>query len=136
MNIDSIPVRVETSEVSGDDMNIRSILVEIQHGLDSLQENEQKMIIDLGSIPLASIERARLFELLGQGEIKIHLSCLGESEIYETFYPGVWVVKHRDEQGEFSGMFIEVCEIPDIVLSNKSEIQASVIGIKELIEKL
>ena len=141
MNIEAIPVNVEFSksaekDLLDDSFNIRSVLVEIQHGLEVFYKNGDKTIIDLGAIPLAPMERNKLFELLGKGEVHIGLSSLGESEIYETLFSGVWVVKHRDEQGEISAMFIEVCDIPDIVLSQQDEISSSVVEIQELIDRL
>lgn len=130
-----IPIqRIDTSP-SQDNINIRSILLEIQSGLEKFCNNGSRHIIDLGAIPLSGYEREKLFELLGQGEVYIHLSLLGTSEIYETLFCGVWVVKHRDELEEFSSMFIEICHIPDIVLSQQDDMVKSSSQLQELINK-
>jgi len=124
MNNAVIPIKLEfvsENELEKDDINIRSVLVEIQHGLEMFHKNGDKTAIDLASIPLTAFERNRLFELLGQGEVSIHLSSLGESEIHETNFSGVWVIKHRDEQEQISSMLIEICAVPDIVLSQSNE---------------
>ncbi|MCU7834570.1 MAG: hydrogenase expression/formation protein [gamma proteobacterium symbiont of Taylorina sp.] len=141
MNIDTIPVNVEFRNnneniVFDKGLNIHSVLMEIQHGLEILCKNSNKTMIDLGAIPLASFERNQLFEMLGQGEVQIHLSSLGESEIYETLFSGVWVIKHRDEQGDINAMFIEVCNIPEIILSQQEDVSAAVTGVQELIDSL
>lgn len=146
MNIEAIPVKVafdkfdnkerSTEEFVADSINIKSVLVEIQHGLDNLYKNGQNTIIDLGAIPLASFERLKLFEILGQGEVHIRLSSLGESEIYETLFSGVWVIKHHDEKGDVSAMFIEVNKIPDIILSQKEDVSGAIIGLQKLIAAL
>jgi len=131
-----IPIKRIDTHPSQDNINIRSILIEIQAGLDQLSESGSRHIIDLGAIPLAGYEREKLFELLGQGEVHIHLSLLGTSEIYETLFSGVWVVKHRDELEEFSSMFIEICHIPDIVLSQQDDIVTSNSKLQELINNI
>ncbi len=131
-----IPIQRIDVSPSQDNINIRSILIEIQAGLDKLSESGSRHIIDLGAIPLAGYERARLFELLGQGEVHIHLSLLGTSEVYETLFSGVWVVKHRDELEEFTSMFIEICHIPDIVLSQPDDIMTSSSKLQGLINNI
>ena len=117
-------------------LNIRAILLEVQNGLKTLKDSGRQTIIDLGAIPLSSFERMKLFGLLGTGEVDIRLSSLGESEIYETLFSAVWVIKHLDEQGEVLAMFIEVNKVPDIVLSQSADIPIAQSKIKKLIENL
>ena len=78
----------------------------------------------------------QLFDLLGQGEVQIHLSSLGESEIYETNFSSVWVIKHRDEQDQYSSMFIEIAAVPDIVVSQRDDISESLVEFQDLINRL
>jgi HupH hydrogenase expression protein len=142
----SIPVQVTFSQKSklaenntdssSEYNNVRSILVEVQQGLENFYKTGNKRIIDLGSIPLAPFEKVKLIELLGRGEVFIHLSALGESEIYETLFACVWIVKHHDEQGEVSALLIEISEVPDIILSQIDDIAVQTNELKELINKL
>ena len=133
---------VEKAEQQSDDnialdsINVRSILVEIQQGLKNFNKHKDNYIIDLGSIPLSAAERDLLFELLGHGELNISLSSLGKSEIYETLFSGVWVIRHRDEQGQFNGMFIEIGDIPDIILSHEDDRVTAAMELQELINSV
>lgn len=122
--------------IARDSINVRSILVEIQQGLKDFNKHKDNYIIDLGSIPLSTEEREQLFELLGHGELKISLSTLGKSEIYETLFSGVWVIQHRDEQGQFNGMFIEIGDIPDIILSHEDDRLTAATELQELINSV
>ena len=131
-----IPIKRIDTHPSQDNINIHSILIEIQAGLEQLSENGSRNIIDLGAIPLAGYEREKLFELLGQGEVHIHLSLLGTSEIYETLFSGVWVIKHRDEQDQLNGMFIEIGDVPDIILSQQDDRTTAAMELQELIDNL
>jgi len=131
-----IPIRIESNQNSDPYPNVRSVLVEIQHGLQQFNKNGHKHIIDLGSIPIAPYERVKLLEVLGQGEVSISLSSLGQSEIYETAISGVWITKHRDEQEQISAMFVDICRIPDIVLSQMDDMDSLTEELQQLIEKL
>jgi len=137
-SLSAIPIRIESDEFENPQEypNVRSILIEIQHGLKQFHQNGHKRIIDLGSIPMPSYERNKLLQLLGQGEVSIALSSLGESEIYETQLSAVWVIKHRDEQGDISAMLVEITRIPEIVLSQKDDIDSLTKEIEKLIEQI
>ncbi len=121
-----------------DNVNVRSILVEIQQGLKNFNQCKHKdnYSIDLGAIPLSADERGYLFELLGHGELDISLSALGKSEIYETLFSGVWVIKHRDEQDQFNGMFLEIGDVPDIILSCEDDRFTAAMELHELINSV
>lgn len=116
-----------------DSINVRSILVEIQQGLKNFNKHKDNYSIDLGAIPLAPEEREYLFEQLGHGEVDISLSALGTSDIYETHFSAVWVIKHRDEQGQFNGIFIEIGDVPDIILSHEDDRFTAAMELQELI---
>jgi hydrogenase-1 operon protein HyaF len=90
----------------------------------------------LGAEPISAFERVQLLKLLGKGELNISLSSLGESKIYETAYSGVWVVEHKNEQGQITSQFIEVTHVPDIVLSQMDDESASYESIQALIDNI
>lgn len=129
-------VKKVDNSIVNDSINVRSILVEIQQGLKNVNKLQDNYSIDLGSIPLSAKEREHLFELLGHGELDISLSALGKSEIYETLFSGVWVIKHRDEQGQFNGMFIEIGDVPDIILSCEDDRFTAAMELHELINSV
>lgn len=113
--------------------NVVPILHQIRHALDQLLATGETTIIDLQSIPMGPGEEDRLTGSLGQGEVQVQLSALGRSEIKETQYPGVWLVTHANTDGENIGKFIEVCEIPRLVLAQAEDMRA---GLERLEEQL
>ena len=113
--------------------NAQPILFEVRHALEALLESGQTSMIDLRSIPLAPGEETAIIETLGQGEVHAHLDALGRSEIYETRYPGVWLVSHYNEAGDLVSRFIEITQLPDI-LSSQHEDMAN--ALSALTEKL
>lgn len=103
--------------------NVQPLLHEIRHALAQLLESGSVTTIDLRSIPLAPGEEERLLAVLGEGEIHAQLSALGPSQIIETRFPGVWLVTHFNAHDEIIGRFIEVCEMPRILLAQAEDIR-------------
>ncbi len=129
MSETAIPV---TGEVKfnihiGDELtqNVKPLLHEIKHALESLIENGETSIIDLRSIPLAPGEEDKILHTLGKGEVEAKLSALGLSEIIETQYAGVWVVTHYNDENNIISRFIEVTTMPNILSSQTEDIMAA-----------
>jgi hydrogenase-1 operon protein HyaF len=102
--------------------NVKPLLHEVKHALDKLINENETSIIDLRSIPLAPGEEDTILAILGQGELSAQLASLGDSQIYETQYAGVWIVNHYNAEGDIVGRFIEVTHMPDIMYSQNSDI--------------
>ena len=105
--------------------NVKPLLHEIKHALDSLIENGETSIIDLRSIPLAPGEEEKILNTLGTGEVQAQLNALGLSEIFETQYAGVWIVTHYNDDNNIISRFIEVTPIPGIISSQTEDIMAA-----------
>lgn len=105
--------------------NVKPLLHEIKHALDSLIETGQPTIIDLRSIPLAPGEEDKILNTLGQGEVQAKLNALGLSEITETQYTGVWIVTHYNDEDQIISRFIEVTTMPEILCSQTEDIMAA-----------
>jgi len=112
---------------NGDEMtqNVRPLLHEIKHALDSLIETGKSTIIDLRSIPLAPGEEDKILNTLGQGEVKAQLDALGLSEVIETQFAGVWIVTHFNDEDEIISRFIEVTTMPELLCSQTEDIMAA-----------
>ena len=82
------------------------------------------------ALPLAPGEEKRIEEALGEGEVRAELNALGPSVILETSYPGVWLVTHRNTEGEIIGRQIEVTYIPSLLESQPEDIRAGLAGLK------
>jgi len=104
--------------------NVLPLLHEIRHALGKWLESGDPTVIDLRAIPMAPGEEDELLARLGSGEIHARLSALGDSEIVETAYPGVWLVTHRNTAGETIGKYIEVCDIPQILKAPQEDVRA------------
>lgn len=102
--------------------NVKPLLHEIKHALDNLIESGKTTIIDLRSLPLAPGEEDKILNTLGQGEVQAQLNALGVSVVYETGYPGVWIVTHYNDEQNVISRFIEVTTMPEILCSQTEDI--------------
>ena len=102
--------------------NVKPLLHEIKHALDNLIESGKTTIIDLRSLPLAPGEEDKILNTLGQGEVRAQLDALGVSVVYETEYPGVWIVTHYNDEKNVISRFIEVTTMPEILCSQTEDV--------------
>ena len=135
--LEDIPIEAPTGTApypaTGNDL---PILHEIRHALRRLSKQGESTTIDMQAIPMAPGEEQRILQLLGQGEVKALLDTLGESEVSETAFPGVWTVIHRNTHREIVGKFIEITRCPDILCSQEADIRASVERIGNTLSEL
>ncbi|MDX1698705.1 MAG: hydrogenase expression/formation C-terminal domain-containing protein [Thiohalobacterales bacterium] len=103
--------------------NVIPLLHEIRHALQRMLDTGEQTAIDLRSLPLAPGEEERLFGMLGNGEVQIRMSALGPSEIIETRFPGVWVVRHFNSDDEVVGTYIEICNVPGLVMAQPEDVR-------------
>ncbi len=111
--------------------NVQPLLHEIRHALRELIENGDSHVIDLRTIPLAPGEEEEIIARLGCGEVHAQLNALGQSEIYETQYKGVWLVTHFNAENSIVGRFIEVTLMPEILKSQQEDMQDSLAQLEE-----
>jgi hydrogenase-1 operon protein HyaF len=126
--LESIAVSVE--HATG---NLLPILHEVRHALQRLQETGEPTVIDLMAIPMAPGEEGQLEDVLGSGEIKAQLDCLGPSEIFETGIAGVWLIAHYNADHERVGRFLEITRLPAILESQEADMWR---GLTELIRRI
>ena len=111
-----------------------SVLAEIGRMLEALSESGQAGAIDLRSLPLSDVDRAQLEEVLGRGEVRAELDIAGESEVWETTYPGVWWIRHRGTDRKIATEEISVCAIPEILMTHPVDIKAAAGRLREELE--
>ncbi len=116
---------VEFNIQIGDELtwNVRPVLHEIRHALNDLIENGKTHIIDLRAIPLAPGEEDTILAELGTGEVQARIDALGDSEIIETRYTGVWLVNHYNDDGDIMSRHIEITQMPEILMSQAADMQ-------------
>jgi hydrogenase-1 operon protein HyaF len=119
----NIPVSVEAT-CSGPEVwgNTLPILHEIRHGLQRLADSGERSLIDLHALPFGPGDEDRLLDILGRGEAQARINALGPTWIYETVFPGVWLVDHRNTDDERIALQIEVAAIPEILCAQPRDI--------------
>ena len=115
--LDSIPVTVVPA---------LPLLHELAAMLDKLIESGETDSIDLRREPLSPQDRARLKEILGQGELSARVDSLGPTTIQETAIAGVWWLTHCDAEDRVLGEFIEVTTCPELLRSSIPEVRSGV----------
>ncbi len=113
--------------------NLLPLLHEIRHALARWLESETPHIIDLRCLPLSPAEEDQLLRLLGRGEVEAKMSLLGTSEIFETGIAGVWVVNHYNDSDTPVGRFIEICALPDILMTQPEDAELGLGALEQLI---
>jgi len=114
-------------------MNVEPLLHEIRHALKRLIDTGEASMIDLKAIPMAPGEEEDIREALGRGEVEILMDAMGPSKLYETAYPGVWWVEHRNIENELTGVYIEIAHVPEIIPANQKDLHE---GLDNLVRSL
>ena len=111
----------------------QAVFNELVDKLQELAENAKQHVIDISSLPLSDSDKQQLETLLGQGEVQVTLSTIGESRIVETAYSGIWWVKHYTADDKLISELIEITRIPEIIKSHPDDIQHAANAIKKII---
>jgi hydrogenase-1 operon protein HyaF len=103
--------------------NVLPILAQIRYALEKLVSAGESTLIDLRALPFGPGDEAELFGRLGRGEVSAELQALGISRIWETEFPGVWVVDHANPEGERLALHIEIAEFPALLRSQPEDMR-------------
>jgi hydrogenase-1 operon protein HyaF len=121
--LQDIPVYTESPQTTSPDHgNAVPLLHEILHALEHLRDSGKPTTIDLRAIASGPGDEARLFEVLGRGEVSAQLDALGMSEIRESRFAGVWLVEHKNSLGERIALQVEITHVPGILLAQQEDI--------------
>ena len=105
-----------------DDALVDALIMEIAGLLHRLIELGEAGTIDVLGLPLSPSCVALLEQRLGHGEVTVRLDAAGASEIHETSIPGVWWMRHNNEQGRLVAMLIEVAFVPEILKADIADV--------------
>ncbi|MFZ1575350.1 MAG: hydrogenase expression/formation C-terminal domain-containing protein [Chromatiaceae bacterium] len=111
----STTLAVEVSHVAQEWGNALPILHEVRHALERLATTGLPGIIDLRAIPFGPGDEARLLARLGRGEVEAVINALGETRIWESAIPAVWLIDHYNAEGERIALHIEIDRIPSLL---------------------
>jgi HupH hydrogenase expression protein, C-terminal conserved region len=125
------PAAVAASGPSG---NGTAILHEIADLLGRLVSDGSQAIIDLRAMPLTPGDYAQLEDLLAAGAVRVTIDAAGPTEVFETAYPGVWWIRHRNESGETVAEFIEVTVCPEIIKSHVDDAREGHIRLRRALD--
>jgi hydrogenase-1 operon protein HyaF len=121
MSLSDIGVKVENApQPTG---IAKALLREIAEYLSTLAASGQGNIIDLSGMPMNEADRQELAKMLGRGEVQVTISTIGQSEIYETTYPGVWWATHRGDDGNILAERIEITPVPEMIKTHPDDIR-------------
>ncbi len=112
----------------------KAVLSELFEQLLVLEQTGQSHVIDLNSLPMSDSDKQGLEKLLGKGEVSITLSTIGDSQIFETAYSGIWWVKHFSPDEKLLAELIEITIIPEIIKSHPDDIKHAVNALKKIID--
>lgn len=121
MSLQQIPVRVDDAS-SHSIGSLRALLSEIASHLEQLVQHGTIASIDLNGLPFAPGEYEQLRQLLGQGEVTARIEAVGQSEVVETRYSGVWWVTHYNIEGDIVADLLEITAMPEILKSQPDDI--------------
>jgi len=111
----------------------QAVLAELSEHLPALVESDTPHVIDLTSLPMTDSDKRELESLLGKGEVSITVSTIGDSQIFETGFNGIWWVKHYSSDAKLLSELIEITRVPEIIKSHSDDIEQSAIELRNLI---
>ena len=126
--LDEIGIKVVNTPNSVTDFSAQAmaVLYEIEKLLQQLSLSGTTGSIDLRSLPLQDGEYQALKCFLGEDETTILINAMGPTRIYETRFHGVWWVAHYNNDDELMAEFIEITQIPEIVMSHSADVGTAV----------
>ena len=132
-NLSDIPIRIDNPSFHA---NAIPLLHEIRHALRKLAAGGETRIIDLMAIPFGPGDEDLLLEVLGRGEVEAKVTALGSSRVWESAYPGVWVLDHRDTDDIRIAFQVQVTAVPDIVCTPADDMIESTERLDERLQEL
>lgn len=120
--LEDITVRSVKAHESDSATILHPVLHEIRHAIRRLIQSGESTVIDLSSLPFGPGVEQQLLEHLGEGEVSATLNTLGRSRLWETRFPGVWLVDHYNSEQARIAFQIEVAEVPALLKSQKEDV--------------
>lgn len=127
------PLPIQEDGLSG---NADAILHEIVALLEAFTTSGQTGAIDLHSLPLTPDDYELLRATLADGEVHAQINAIGNTEVRETLYPGVWWVTYYNVEGDIVADLLEVTAIPEILKAPADDIREGLAHLRELLTQL
>jgi hydrogenase-1 operon protein HyaF len=112
----------------------RAVVAEIADRLQALAASGSESVIDLRSLPLTEADIAELEEWLGEGEVNARIDVIGETEVRETGYAGVWWIRHLGAGQQVAAEEIAITPVPEILRSQAEDVALAASQIRKQLE--
>ncbi len=81
--------------------------------------------VTLRGLPLSPNDFRWLRSVLGEGEVRIVINALGETEILETGFSGVWWIRDRDPDGAVRAEHVEIASVPLLASAHEDDMRVA-----------
>jgi HupH hydrogenase expression protein, C-terminal conserved region len=113
---------------------ISALMSEITALLGELAASGKEGAIDLRGLPLLDQDKKQLEDLLGRGEVSATVNAMGETQIWETAYAGVWWVRHKSAGDKIISEQIAITLIPELLKSHIADVEGSLKCLQNIFE--
>lgn len=124
------PLPVGEDGLSG---NADAILHEIVALLETYTASGEIGAIDLHSLPLTPTDYELLRNTLAEGEVHAQINVIGNTEVRETLYPGVWWLTYYNAEGDIVADLLEITSVPEILKAPEEDIRDGLIRLRDLL---
>lgn len=100
------------------------ILAELAEKLTQFAETGEEHILSLRAMPMTQTDIDWLQSCLGTGEVQMQLAVAGQSEVFETTYPGIWWVRHYSGD-DIAAEELHITTVPEIVRTHRADAAAA-----------
>lgn len=133
---DSIKISLGSTKESVQDSalmtgNLLPLLHEVRHALEQLRDTGAASVIDLAALPFGPGDREALLGFLGQGEVKAQVQALGDTRVWESRFPGVWLVAYHGPDGAELGLQLEICQTPRLLATPEDDLGDALAALTE-----
>lgn len=111
--------------------NLLPLLYEVRHALEQLRDTGAASVIDLAALPFGPGDREALLGFLGQGEVKAQVQALGDTRVWESRFPGVWLVAYHGPDGAELGLQLEICQTPRLLATPEDDLGDALAALTE-----
>ncbi|MDR3392540.1 MAG: hydrogenase expression/formation C-terminal domain-containing protein [Sulfuriferula sp.] len=127
------PLTPQTDGVSG---NADAILHELVALLETYIDSGENSAIDLHSLPLTPTDYELLRATLAEGEVHANINAVGNTEVRETLYPGVWWLTYYNVEGDIVADLLEVIDVPEILKAPAEDIRDGLVRLRDLLTQM
>lgn len=113
--------------------NADAILHEIVALLETYTTSGEMGAIDLHSLPLTPTDYELLRSTLAEGEVHAQINVIGNTEVRETLYPGVWWLTYYNAEGDIVADLLEITAVPEILKAPEEDIRDGLVRLRDLL---